>query len=90
MKMLVSFGTSGRLCGPSPCAARRAGQSQASASAASAIRLTSKPSIRIRICSFRLVLFSVAGVYQIGEVQARSWCFIGTSGGIFMPKRTAS
>jgi hypothetical protein len=30
------------------------------------------------------------GVYQIGEVHARSWCFIGTSGDIFTPKRTWS
>ena len=31
-----------------------------------------------------------AGVYQIGEAQARSWTVSGTSGGIFTPKRTAS
>jgi hypothetical protein len=33
---------------------------------------------------------SYEGVYQTGEVQARSWCFIGTSGGILMLKRTES
>ncbi len=30
------------------------------------------------------------GPYQIGDVQARSCCVIGTSGDIFTPKRTAS
>ena len=30
------------------------------------------------------------GPYQIGDVQARSCCVIGTSGDIFRPKRTAS
>ncbi len=33
---------------------------------------------------------SADGEYQTGEVQARSWCFMGTSGGILMLKRTAS
>ena len=32
----------------------------------------------------------LAGEYQIGEVHARSWCFIGTSGDIFTPKRNWS
>ena len=30
------------------------------------------------------------GVYQIDDVQARSWCVIGTSGGILMANRNAS
>jgi hypothetical protein len=30
------------------------------------------------------------GLYQTGEVHARSWCFIGTSGDIFTPKRSWS
>jgi hypothetical protein len=29
-------------------------------------------------------------VYQIGEVQARSWVIMGTLSGISMPKRLAS
>jgi len=31
-----------------------------------------------------------AGVYQMGEAQARSCCFIGTSGDILIPKRAWS
>lgn len=30
------------------------------------------------------------GEYQMGEVHARSWCFIGTSTDIFMLKRSVS
>jgi hypothetical protein len=30
------------------------------------------------------------GEYQIADVHARSWCFIGTSIDIFTPKRTWS
>jgi len=31
-----------------------------------------------------------SGVYQMGDAHARSWCFIGTSGDILIPKRNAS
>ena len=35
-------------------------------------------------------LYYFAGVYQIGEAQARSWTVMGTSGDIVMPNRAAS
>ena len=63
--------------------------------ATAAVAASSAPTIQFNDVGFMIESSSSSdvhspGVYQIGEVQPRSCCVIGTSGDILIPKRTWS